>query len=457
MSDADKLKEIVALCKRRGFIFPGSDVYGGLANSWDYGPMGVELKNNIKRSWWHYFIQKRPDMVGLDAAILMHPKVWEASGHVGGFSDPLVECKECKKRHRGDQLLEDQTPLKANGLTLPEIGEALKANNVKCPDCGAKSFTEPKNFNLMFSTEMGVVEGQKLTVYLRPETAQGIFVNFNNVVNSSRVKIPFGIGQIGKAFRNEITPKQFIFRTREFEQMEIEYFVKPGTEKEKFQELLDYAQNWFYSLGIKKENIQLREHDPKELAFYSNRTVDLEYRFPWGFGELIGIASRTDYDLSQHNKFAEEKLGYQEPETNEKYIPYVIEPSFGVDRAFLTFLMESYEVEQLENRTRTVLRLHPKLAPVKMGIFALKRNAPELIDISNKLYDKLSNLWNVQMDNGGNIGKAYSRQDEIGTPFCITVDFQTIKDNTVTVRERDSMKQERISLDQIVSYFIERL
>ncbi len=457
MSNADKLKEIVALCKRRGFIFPGSDVYGGLANSWDYGPMGVELKNNIKRSWWHYFIQKRPDMVGLDAAILMHPRVWEASGHVGGFSDPLVECRECKKRHRGDQLLEDQTPLKANGLTLPEIGEALKANNVKCPDCGAKSFTEPKNFNLMFSTEMGVVEGQKLTVYLRPETAQGIFVNFNNVVNSSRVKIPFGIGQIGKAFRNEITPKQFIFRTREFEQMEIEYFVKPGTEKEKFQELLDYAQNWFYGLGIKKENIQLREHDPKELAFYSNRTVDLEYRFPWGFGELIGIASRTDYDLSQHNKFAEEKLGYQEPETNERYIPYVIEPSFGVDRAFLTFLMESYEVEQLENRTRTVLRLHPKLAPVKMGIFALKRNAPELIDISNKLYDKLSNLWNVQMDNGGNIGKAYSRQDEIGTPFCITVDFQTVKDNTVTVRERDSMKQERISLDQIVSYFIERL
>ena len=457
MSTADKLKDIVALCKRRGFIFPGSDVYGGLANSWDYGPMGVELKNNIKRSWWHYFIQKRPDMVGLDAAILMHPKVWEASGHVGGFSDPLVECKECKKRQRGDQLLEDQTPLKATGLTLAEIGEALKANNVKCPDCGSKSFTEPKNFNLMFSTEMGVVEGQKLTVYLRPETAQGIFVNFNNVVNSSRVKIPFGIGQIGKAFRNEITPKQFIFRTREFEQMEIEYFVKPGTEKEKFQELLDYAQNWFYSLGIKKENIQLREHDPKELAFYSNRTVDLEYRFPWGFGELIGIASRTDYDLGQHNKFAEEKLGYQDPETNEKYIPYVIEPSFGVDRAFLTFLMEAYEVEQLENRTRTVLRLHPKLAPVKMGIFALKRNAPELIDISNKLYDKLSNSWNVQMDNSGNIGKAYSRQDEIGTPFCITVDFQTVKDNTVTVRERDSMKQERVNLDQIVSYFIERL
>ena len=457
MSTADKLKEIVALCKRRGFIFQGSDVYGGLANSWDYGPMGVELKNNIKRSWWHYFIQKRPDMVGLDAAILMHPKVWEASGHVGGFSDPLVECKECKKRHRGDQLLEDQTPLKANGLTLPEIGEALKANNVKCPDCGAKSFTEPKNFNLMFSTEMGVVEGQKLTVYLRPETAQVIFVNFNNVVNSSRVKIPFGIGQIGKAFRNEITPKQFIFRTREFEQMEIEYFVKPGTEKEKFQELLEYAQNWFYSLGIKKENIQLREHDPKELAFYSNRTVDLEYRFPWGFGELIGIASRTDYDLSQHNKFAEEKLEYQDQETNERYIPYVIEPSFGVDRALLTFLMESYEVEQLENRTRTVLRLHPRLAPVKAGIFALKRNAPELIDISNKLYDKLSNLWNVQMDNGGNIGKAYSRQDEIGTPFRITVDFQTVKDNTVTVRERDSMKQERVNLDQIISYFIERL
>jgi len=449
----DKLKDIVALCKRRGFIFPGSDIYGGLANTWDYGPMGVELKNNVKRNWWNYFVQRRADMVGLDAAIFMHPKVWEASGHVGGFSDPLVECLKCKKRFRGDQLLEEQTNISVTELNLMQIGVALKENNVKCPNCKNIGFTEPKHFNLMFSTQMGVVEGSTQTVYLRPETAQGIFVNFDNILNSSRVKIPFGIAQIGKSFRNEITPKQFIFRTREFEQMEIEYFVKPGTEKEKFEELLEYCKNWFFGLGIKKENLNEREHDPKELAFYSNKTIDLEYNFPWGFGELVGIASRTDYDLSQHNKFANKKLEYYNQQTKERYVPYVIEPSFGVDRSVFTFLLDAYEIEKLENRERTVLKIDPKLAPIKFGIFALKRNATELVDISTKIFEKFSSQYNIQMDNGGNIGKAYSRQDEIGTPYCVTVDFETLKDNSVTIRDRDSMKQERINLDMLEDFF----
>jgi len=449
----DKLKDIVALCKRRGFIFPGSDIYGGLANTWDYGPMGVELKNNVKKNWWNYFVQRRADMVGLDAAIFMHPKVWEASGHVGGFSDPLVECLECKKRFRGDQLLEEQTDLQVTELDLMQIGVALKENNVKCPNCKNTSFTEPKHFNLMFSTQMGVVEGSTQTVYLRPETAQGIFVNFDNVLNSSRVKVPFGIAQIGKSFRNEITPKQFIFRTREFEQMEIEYFVKPGTEKERFDEWLEYCKNWFFDLGIKKENLNEREHDPKELAFYSNKTVDLEYNFPWGFGELVGIASRTDYDLSQHNKFANKKLEYFNQQTKERYIPYVIEPSFGVDRSIFTFLLDAYEIEKLENRERTVLKLDPRLAPIKFGIFALKRNSAELVDISTKIFKKFSSQYNIQMDNGGNIGKAYARQDEIGTPYCVTVDFETLKDDSVTIRDRDSMTQERVNLDKLDDFF----
>ncbi len=453
----DKFKEIVALCKRRGFVFPGSDIYGGLANTWDYGPMGVELKNNIKNSWWKTFVHRRNDMVGLDAAIFMHPKVWEASGHVGGFSDPLVECLECKKRFRGDQLLEEQAKIQVTGLTLVNIGIKIKELGIKCPECGAKKFTEPKNFNLMFSTQMGVVEGSTNTVYLRPETAQGIFVNFENVLNSYRIKIPFGIGQIGKAFRNEITPKQFIFRTREFEQMEIEYFVKPGTELECFDGWVNDVQNFFINLGIKKENLQLRPHDPNELAFYSNKTVDLEYNFPWGFGELVGIASRTNYDLSQHNKFAEKKLEYQDQETKETYVPYVIEPSFGVDRSFLTFLLDAFHVEELENRSRTVLKLHPKLAPVKFAVFALKRNAPELIELANKIYDRFSQTWNIQMDNSGNIGKAYSRQDEIGTPYCLTVDFDSLKDQSVTIRDRDSMKQERVSIESLHEFFIKKL
>ena len=451
------LKDIVALCKRRGFIFSGSEIYGGLANTWDYGPIGVELKNNIKRNWWSYFIQTRADMVGLDASILMHPRVWEASGHVGGFSDPLVECLSCRKRFRGDQLLEDQLGISASGLTLAEIGKKLKEHSVPCLECGKIGFTEPKNFNLMFSTQMGVVQGDTQTVYLRPETAQGIFVNFNNVVSSYRIKIPFGIGQIGKAFRNEITPRQFIFRTREFEQMEIEYFLKPGSEKDHFDQWVSYTKNWFEGLGIHQKNLRVREHDPHELAFYSNKTVDLEYRFPWGFGELVGIASRTDYDLKQHNHYSEEKLEYVDQETGEHYIPYVIEPSFGVDRAFLTFLSEGYEVETLENRTRTVLKLHPKLAPVKFGVFALKRNDPGLVELSTKIFNRFSKYWNIQMDNGGNIGKAYSRQDEIGTPFCLTVDFQSLENQTVTVRHRDTLQQDRVSLEGLKEYFLERL
>jgi glycyl-tRNA synthetase len=453
----DLLKDIVALCKRRGFVYQGSEIYGGLSNTWDYGPLGVELKNNIKKSWWSHFIHVRPDMVGLDAAIFMHPKTWVASGHVGGFSDPLVECLGCKKRLRADQLLEEKTGISSVGLTLAQIGEACKQHQVKCPECGEDKLSTPRQFNLMFSTEMGVVQGETQTVYLRPETAQGIFVNFNNVLDSYRIKLPFGIGQIGKAFRNEITPRQFIFRTREFEQMEIEYFVQPGTEEALFKEWVEYARGWFLKLGMKSENLQMRAHDPKELAFYSKGTVDLEYRFPWGFGELVGIASRTDYDLKQHNKYAEKKLEYQDPITNEKYIPYVIEPSFGVDRAFFALLTEAYTEEKLENRERVVLKLDPTLAPVKVGIFALKRNAPELVEISTNIFKSLSKLWNVQLDNSGNIGKAYSRQDEIGTPFCVTVDFQTLQNQTVTVRERDSMQQERISLDQLKTYLRERI
>ncbi len=454
---SDLLRNIVALCKRRGFVYPGSEIYGGLSNTWDYGPLGVELKNNIKKSWWSYFIHSRSDMVGLDAAIFMHPKTWVASGHVDGFSDPLVECLGCKKRLRADQLLEEKTMDSPIGMTLVQIGEALKKNKVKCPECGEDKLSTPRQFNLMFSTEMGVIQGETQTVYLRPETAQGIFVNFNNVLDSYRVKIPFGIGQIGKAFRNEITPRQFIFRTREFEQMEIEYFVRPGTEENSFKEWVEYAKGWFLKLGMKPENLQIRAHDLKELAFYSKGTVDFEYRFPWGFGELVGIASRTDYDLKQHNKYAEKKLEYQDAITNEKYIPYVIEPSFGVDRAFLAFLTEAYTEEKLENRERVVLKLNPTLAPVKAGIFALKRNAPELVEISTKVFKSLSAIWNVQQDNSGNIGKAYSRQDEIGTPFCVTVDFQTLQDQTVTVRNRDSMQQERVSLDQIKTYLMERI
>lgn len=453
----DRLKDIVSLCKRRGFIFPGSEIYGGLANTWDYGPMGVELKNNVKRAWWKYFVQSRSDMVGLDASILMHPRVWEASGHVGGFSDPLVECIECRKRHRGDQLLEDQAGVQAAGMDLKEIGKQIEERDVQCPDCGAKSFTEPRNFNLMFSTKMGVVEESTQTVYLRPETAQGIFVNFNNVLNSYRIKIPFGIAQIGKAFRNEITPRQFVFRTREFEQMEIEYFVRPGEEGECFAKWLEYCENWFFSLGIRKENLARREHDPRELAFYSNRTVDLEYRFPWGFGELVGIASRTDYDLSQHNRFAEKKLEYFDQESRHRFIPYVIEPSFGVDRSLLTFLLDAYEEENLDKGQRIFLKLHPDLAPVKFGVFALKRNEPALLELSEKIFSRLSACWNIQLDNGGNIGKAYRRQDEIGTPYCVTVDFESLSDRTVTVRERDTTRQERVSIDRLREYFVDRL
>lgn len=456
MTTNDKFKDIVALCKRRGFIFQGSSIYGGLANTWDYGPMGVELKNNIKQAWWKYFVHRRQDMVGLDSAILMHPKTWEASGHVAGFSDPLVQCSGCKKRFRGDQLLEENG-ITAAGFSLEEIDAKLKSEKIKCPECNVASFTPPKNFNLMFQTEMGVVEGETQTVYLRPETAQGIFVNFNNVTQSSRVKIPFGIGQIGKSFRNEITPKQFIFRTREFEQMEIEYFVEPGQEDSAFTEWVNYATRWYHNLGIPDGQIAIREHDPKELAFYSKKTLDLEFNFPWGFSELVGIASRTDYDLSQQSKFSGEELQYFDQEKNKKYVPYVIEPSFGVDRSVLAFLCAAYEEEKLENRTRTVLKLHPYLAPVKAGVFALKRNDPKLVDISDQIFRQLSHIWNVQIDNGGNIGKAYSRQDEIGTPYCITVDFQTLEDDTVTLRERDTMSQERIPRSHLLNFLTDKV
>ncbi len=450
----DRIKKLVSMCKQRGIIFSGSEIYGGLANTWDYGPLGVELKNNLKREWWKTFVQDREDMVGLDSSILMNPKVWEASGHVTSFSDPLIDCKSCKERLRADDLIMDKLNLDVSGKTLNEMNDIIKENEIKCPKCGNSELTEARSFNLMFETYLGAVEGRKSAVFLRPETAQGIFVNFNNVLRSSRKKLPFGIAQIGKAFRNEITPGNFIFRVLEFEQMEIEYFVKPGEEFEHFEKWLEDCKNWYLSLGLKEENIRLDEHAPEKLSHYSNRTVDIEYKYPFGWGELIGIASRTDFDLKQHTQFSSEKLEYQDPYTNERFIPYVVEPSFGVDRTVLTFLVDAYETEQLEKGTRDVLRLHRKLAPIKVAILPLKRNEERIVRKAKEIFDMLKDQHNVMYDDTGAIGKLYRRQDEVGTPFCVTVDFQTIEeDKKVTVRERDSMNQERIEVSNLVEYF----
>ena len=455
MNNTEKtLEKIVALCKGRGFVYPGSEIYGGLANTWDYGPLGVELKTNIKNAWWKKFIQENKYNVGLDSAILMNPQTWVASGHVGGFSDPLMDCKDCKTRHRADKLIEDNGG-DANGWTNEQMMTYIRDNGIKCPNCGSTNFTDIRQFNLMFKTFQGVTEDSKNEIYLRPETAQGIFVNFANIQRTSRKKVPFGVAQVGKSFRNEITPGQFIFRVREFEQMELEFFCKPGTDLEWFQYWRSYCKNFLLSLGLKEENIRLRDHSPEELCFYSKATTDFEFMFPFGWGELWGVADRTDYDLTQHMKTSGKSLEYFDPETNEKYIPYVIEPSLGVERLFLAVVCDAYDEEQLEDGTsRTVMHLHPALAPVKAAILPLSK---KLSEKAGELHDELAKYFNVDFDDAGAIGKRYRRQDEIGTPFCITYDFDTETDGCVTVRERDSMQQVRIPLSEVKAYIEERI
>ena len=455
MNNTEKtLDKIVALCKGRGFVYPGSEIYGGLANTWDYGPLGVELKTNIKNAWRKKFIQENKYNVGLDSAILMNPQTWVASGHVGGFSDPLMDCKDCKTRHRADKLIEDNGG-DANGWTNEQMMTYIREHGIKCPNCGSTNFTDIRQFNLMFKTFQGVTEDSKNEIYLRPETAQGIFVNFANIQRTSRNKVPFGVAQVGKSFRNEITPGQFIFRVREFEQMELEFFCKPGTDLEWFQYWRSYCKNFLLSLGLKEENIRLRDHSPEELCFYSKATTDFEFMFPFGWGELWGVADRTDYDLTQHQKTSGKSLEYFDPETNEKYIPYVIEPSLGVERLFLAVVCDAYDEEQLEDGTsRTVMHLHPALAPVKAAVLPLSK---KLSEKAGELHDELAKYFNVDFDDAGAIGKRYRRQDEIGTPFCITYDFDTETDGCVTVRERDSMQQVRIPLTEVKAYIEERI
>lgn len=452
------MDKIVSLAKARGFVYPGSEIYGGLANAWDYGNLGVELKNNIKRAWWDKFIRQSRYNVGIDAAILMNPRTWEASGHIGGFSDPLMDCKECHERFRADKLIEEwaednnyELTSSVDGWTKEAMKEFVDEHGINCPSCGAHNFTDIRQFNLMFKTFQGVTEDAKNTVYLRPETAQGIFVNFKNVARTSRKKLPFGIGQIGKSFRNEITPGNFIFRIREFEQMELEFFCKPGTDLEWFEYWRTFCYNWLVTLGIKEEDIRARDHDKEELSFYSKATTDLEFKFPFGWGELWGIADRTDYDLKQHQEFSGQDMTYFDDETGEKYIPYVIEPSLGADRVTLAFLCAAYDEEELgEGDVRTVMRFHPAIAPVKIGILPLSK---KLNDKALEIYDELSKKYNCEFDDRGNIGKRYRRQDEIGTPFCITVDFETEEDGKVTVRDRDTMEQVRINISELNNYF----
>ncbi|AEM78491.1 glycine--tRNA ligase [Thermoanaerobacter wiegelii] len=460
MSQAVTMDKIVALAKNRGFVFPGSEIYGGLANTWDYGPLGVELKNNIKRMWWKRFIQQSPYNVGIDTAILMNPEVWVASGHVSSFSDPLMDCKECKSRFRADQLIEDyikekELNISIEGWTNEQLMEFIKEHKVPCPKCGAYNFTDIRKFNLMFKTYQGVTEDSKSEVYLRPETAQGIFVNFKNVQRTTRKKIPFGIGQIGKSFRNEITPGNFIFRTREFEQMELEFFCKPGEDMEWFSYWRKYCMDWLLEFGLKEENLRFRDHKKEELSHYSTATTDIEYNFPFGWGELWGIANRTDFDLRQHMEHSGVDLSYMDPVTGEKYIPYCIEPSVGVDRLMLAFLIDAYEEEELEDgETRVVLRLHPALAPIKAAVLPLSK---KLSENAYKLYDQLRNKFVVDYDETGSIGKRYRRQDEIGTPFCITYDFDSENDHCVTIRDRDTMEQVRIKIEEVEKYLEERL
>ncbi len=448
------MDKIVALCKNRGFVYPGSEIYGGLSNSWDYGPLGVEFKNNVKRAWMRKFVQESPYNVGLDSAILMNPQVWVASGHVGGFSDPLMDCRDCKTRHRADKLIEDAGG-DANGMTFEQMSAYIKEHDIKCPDCGSSNFTDIRKFNLMYKTFQGVTEDAKNEIYLRPETAQGIFVNFANIQRTTRKKIPFGVCQVGKSFRNEITPGNFIFRIREFEQMECEFFCKPGTDLEWFYYWKDYCKNWLLNLGLHEGNIRLRDHEQEELSFYSKATTDVEYLFPFGWGELWGIADRTDYDLKQHQEHSGKGLDYFDPETNERYIPYVIEPSLGADRVTLAFLCDAYDEEQIDEKdTRVVMRLHPALAPFKAAVLPLSK---KLNDKAQEVYTGLAKSFMIDYDDSGSIGKRYRRQDEIGTPFCITYDFESENDGCVTVRERDSMQQERIAIEKLTDYIREKI
>ena len=461
MKNTEKtMEKIVALCKGRGFVFPGSEIYGGLANSWDYGPLGVEFKNNVKRAWWKKFVQESRYNVGLDSAIIMNPQTWVASGHVGGFSDPLMDCKSCHTRHRADKLIEDfaaekgLTDVKPESWTFEQMADFIKENQIPCPDCGKCDFTDIKKFNLMFKTFIGVTEDSSSTVYLRPETAQGIFVNFPAAQRTTRRKLPFGVAQIGKSFRNEITPGNFIFRIREFEQMELEFFCQPGTDLEWFAYWKDYCHKFLLNLGLHDENLRLRDHDPEELAFYSKATTDFEFLFPFGWGELWGIADRTDYDLTQHANTSGEDMTYFDDETNEKYIPYVVEPSLGADRVVLAFLCAAYDEEELEGGdVRTVLHFHPALAPVKIGVLPLSK---KLNEGAEKIYTQLCKKYNCEFDDRGNIGKRYRRQDEIGTPFCVTYDFDSETDGCVTVRFRDSMEQERVAIANLDAYFADK-
>ena len=447
--------EIVSHLKSSGFIYQNSEIYGGLSNSWDYGIYGSNLKKNIKDLWWNEFIVKSPYNVGIDASILMNPKVWEASGHVGGFADAKVDCKECKGRHRADQLIESQTGIKCEGMSLEEMDKIIQEKGVKCPNCGKSNFTNARSFNLMFKTSIGTLEDDKSVVYLRPETAQGIFVNFNNVLRTSRKKLPFGIGQIGKAFRNEITPGNFIFRMREFEQMELEFFCKPGEDLKWYKYWQDYCLAFVKKLGVKEENLRIREHDQKELSFYSKGTSDIEYAFPFtDWGELWGIADRTDYDLKRHSDASGKDLVYLDPESNTKYTPFCVEPSVGVDRLFLMCVCEAYDKEKLENDERIVMHLHPAIAPCKVAVLPLTK---KLSEDALKLFDDLSKEFVCEYDEAGSIGKRYRRNDAIGTPFCITYDFDTLEDKCVTVRERDSMKQERIKIEDLKEYIKEKL
>ena len=458
MKNTEKsMEKLVALCKGRGFVYAGSEIYGGLANTWDYGPLGVELKTNIKNAWRKKFIQENPYNVGLDSAILMNPQTWVASGHLGGFSDPLMDCRECKTRHRADNLIEDFDGTNVAGWSNEQMMDYIKEKAIACPSCGKHNFTDIRQFNHMFKTFQGVTEDSKNELYLRPETAQGIFVNFANIQRTTRKKVPFGVAQIGKSFRNEITPGNFIFRVREFEQMELEFFCKPGTDLEWFEYWRAFCRDWLYSLGIKEENLRLRDHDPEELCFYSKATTDFEYLFPFGWGELWGVADRTDYDLTQHINTSGKSLDYFDPETNERYIPYVVEPSLGVERLFLTILTEAYDEEVVDaekNDTRVVLRFHPTLAPFKCAVLPLSK---KLNEQATEVFTKLSKKFNVDFDDAGSIGKRYRRQDEIGTPFCITYDFDSIEDGCVTVRDRDTMEQVRISIDELEAYIEEKI
>ncbi len=457
---AENLQDIVTLAKRRGFVYPGSDIYGGLSNTFDYGPYGVELLRNLKNEWWHAFVNSRDDVVGLDSSIILHSKVWEASGHLDSFNDILVDCRNCRTRIRVDQYLEEQYDIKASNLSLEEIQTLFKQRikDFTCPSCRkVGTFTEPRHFNLMFATRMGSVSGEDEEVYLRPETAQGIFINFRNIVDTCRVKVPFGIAQIGKSFRNEIVARQFIFRTREFEQLELEFFCAPETQKKWFEYWVEFCSQWLYDLGLSKKNLRIRTHEAKELSFYSENTVDLEYHFPFGWGELWGIASRTNYDLSKHAEHSNKNLLYYDGQTNQKYIPYVVEPALGLNRLFLAVLVDAYRVENFGSKEQRIyLKLSERLAPVKMGIFPLQKK-DGLLEIAEEMYKKLCRSYAVDLDCTGSIGKRYYRQDELGTPFCVTIDYKTKEDETVTIRYRDDMKQERIPIKQVLPFLAEKL